>query len=90
MQLPALQSRPLLHWHAERHHQHSCSRADTLLTHAPQTSGPSADAHKRSAALVDTVLSTLRADGNVLLPVDSAGRVLELVLLLDKYWTQHK
>lgn len=29
---------------------------------------------------------TLRAGGNVLLPVDTAGRILELVLMLESYW----
>ncbi|KAK9103629.1 hypothetical protein Sjap_020883 [Stephania japonica] len=39
--------------------------------------------------LSDTVLKTLRADGNVLLPVDTAGRVLEILLILEQYWAQH-
>ncbi|KAM7499665.1 hypothetical protein LguiA_024079 [Lonicera macranthoides] len=29
------------------------------------------------------------ADGNVLLPVDIAGRILELILILEQYWAQH-
>ena len=36
------------------------------------------------------MLSTLRGDGNVLLPVDTAGRVLELVLLLEGHWAEHR
>lgn len=35
---------------------------------------------------LDAVLSTLRGDGSVLVPVDTAGRVLELVLLLERAW----
>ena len=31
-------------------------------------------------------MSTLRGDGNVLIPVDAAGRVLELILLLEGHW----
>jgi hypothetical protein len=31
-------------------------------------------------------MSTLRGDGSVLLPIDTAGRMLELVLLLEKHW----
>uniref|UniRef100_A0A5B7ATE0 Cleavage and polyadenylation specificity factor subunit 2 n=1 Tax=Davidia involucrata TaxID=16924 RepID=A0A5B7ATE0_DAVIN len=40
--------------------------------------------------LSDVILNILRADGNVLLPVDTAGRVLELILILEQqqYWTQ--
>lgn len=34
------------------------------------------------------MLSTLRGDGNVLLPIDSAGRVLELVLLFERAWAE--
>ena len=40
--------------------------------------------------LVETVLSTLRRGGNVLLPVDGSGRVLELVLLLNQHWEKHR
>lgn len=35
-------------------------------------------------------MATLRGDGNVLLPVDSAGRVLELLLFLDGYWAERR
>lgn len=31
----------------------------------------------------DTIKKTLRSDGNVLLPVDTAGRVLELLQILE-------
>lgn len=37
----------------------------------------------------DAISKTLRAGGNVLLPVDSAGRVLELILILEDYWAEH-
>lgn len=33
--------------------------------------------------ILDAISKTLRAGGNVLLPVDSAGRVLELILILE-------
>jgi predicted metal-dependent RNase len=36
--------------------------------------------------LKDSILSTVRSGGNVLLPTDAAGRVLELVLFLDRLW----
>ncbi|KAG5558659.1 hypothetical protein RHGRI_008569 [Rhododendron griersonianum] len=35
------------------------------------------------------MIGTLRADGYVLQPVDTAGLVLELLLILEQYWTQH-
>ncbi|XP_054818663.1 cleavage and polyadenylation specificity factor subunit 2 isoform X2 [Prosopis cineraria] len=34
----------------------------------------------------DIMKKTLRAGGNVLLPVETAGRVLELILILESYW----
>lgn len=36
-----------------------------------------------STFILDAISKTLRAGGNVLLPVDSAGRVLELLLILE-------
>ena len=38
------------------------------------------------AKLVDAVLAVLRRDGNVWLPADAAGRVVELLVLLDQSW----
>ncbi|XP_050206694.1 cleavage and polyadenylation specificity factor subunit 2 [Mercurialis annua] len=38
--------------------------------------------------LEKTILKTLESGGNVLLPVDTAGRVLELLLILEQFWAQ--
>lgn len=38
---------------------------------------------------IDILKKTLRAGGNVLLPVDTAGRVLELILLLESVSMRH-
>lgn len=40
--------------------------------------------------LTETVLSVLRRDGNVLLPADASGRVLELLLLLQQQWEKNR
>ena len=40
--------------------------------------------------LVETILSTLRRGGNVLLPTDASGRVLELLYLLNQHWERHR
>ncbi|BBN04094.1 cleavage and polyadenylation specificity factor subunit 2 [Marchantia polymorpha subsp. ruderalis] len=45
---------------------------------------------QRDAEFLDVVMKALRAGGNVLLPVETAGRVLELVLYLDKCWAGDK
>ena len=34
----------------------------------------------------EAVTRTLRSDGNVLIPVDATGAVLELVLVLEGHW----
>ena len=41
---------------------------------------------ERCAALRSEVRDALRGGGNVLVPVDTAGRVLELVMLLEEFW----
>jgi cleavage and polyadenylation specificity factor subunit 2 len=38
----------------------------------------------------DTVLSVLRREGNVLLPVDAASRSLELIFLLNQHWERNR
>ncbi|KAG6422572.1 hypothetical protein SASPL_119149 [Salvia splendens] len=39
---------------------------------------------QKDQQLLDAILKTLRADGNILVPVDTAGRVLELLLILEQ------
>ncbi|XP_042407472.1 cleavage and polyadenylation specificity factor subunit 2 isoform X1 [Zingiber officinale] len=43
---------------------------------------------QRDQEFIDAILKALNADGNVLLPVDTAGRALELILILEHYWSQ--
>ena len=38
----------------------------------------------------EVVIATLRGDGNVLVRVDTSGRVLELALFLDEYWARER
>lgn len=42
---------------------------------------------QRDQEFVDAIMKVLRADGNVLIPVDTAGRALELILHLEQYWS---
>jgi cleavage and polyadenylation specificity factor subunit 2 len=42
------------------------------------------------AALQNEVRNTLQKGGNVLMPVTAAGRVLELVSLLEEFWSNNK
>lgn len=43
---------------------------------------------QRDQEFLEAILKALRSDGNVLLPVDTAGRALELTLILEQYWAQ--
>lgn len=43
---------------------------------------------QRDQEFLEAILKVLRANGNVLLPVDTAGRSLELLLILEQYWSQ--
>ena len=45
---------------------------------------------ERDKLLTKTMLETLRQDGNVLIPVDTTARVLELLLILDQLWREQK
>lgn len=40
----------------------------------------------RDKQLLESIIGTMRAGGNVLIPVDTAGRSLELSYMLDQYW----
>lgn len=40
--------------------------------------------------LIESILSTLRRGGNVLLPTDASGRVFELLYLLNNHWERQR
>ena len=42
----------------------------------------------RDDEIMNVILRSVRQDGNVLIPIDPAGRVLELLLLLEENWSQ--
>eukprot|EP01112_Ceratiomyxa_fruticulosa_P013936 TRINITY_DN3952_c0_g1_i2.p1 TRINITY_DN3952_c0_g1~~TRINITY_DN3952_c0_g1_i2.p1 ORF type:complete len:765 (-),score=147.43 TRINITY_DN3952_c0_g1_i2:128-2422(-) len=43
----------------------------------------------RDNELLEDIVRVLRSGNSVLLPTDTAGRVLELVLILEQHWAQH-
>ena len=51
---------------------------------------PSPIATQAEKTLTESILSVLRREGNVLLPTDASGRVLELLLLLDTHWDRDR
>ncbi|CAN0048792.1 unnamed protein product, partial [Ectocarpus sp. 8 AP-2014] len=51
---------------------------------------PNRKRKEREDRLISTVMDTVRGGGNVLLPTDTAGRVLELLVLLNDHWQKHR
>jgi cleavage and polyadenylation specificity factor subunit 2 len=46
--------------------------------------------HRSESEMIESIMQALRRDGNVLLPVDASGRVLELLLVLDRHWERQR
>lgn len=65
-------------------------RPAVLITDAYNALNNQLSRRQRDQEFLDAIIKALRADGNVLLPVDTAGRVLELILILEQYWEQQK
>ncbi|XP_078435387.1 cleavage and polyadenylation specificity factor 100 [Wolffia australiana] len=64
-------------------------RPAVLITDAFNALNNQPPRRQREQDFIDVILKALHSDGNALLPVDSAGRALELLLILEEYWTQH-
>lgn len=61
-----------------------------LITDSMQFYGEQPKLKDRDNRLMKNVVEKIRKGGNVLIPCDSAGRVLELMRVLDQYWLQIK
>ncbi|KRY38524.1 Cleavage and polyadenylation specificity factor subunit 2 [Trichinella spiralis] len=77
--------------HKKERHLNGCplesiARPNLLITDAYMCGTALLRRKFRDEALLSTILKTLRSGGNVLIVVDTAGRVLELVQLLDQLW----
>eukprot|EP00249_Psilotum_nudum_P015759 c25506_g1_i1 orf=216-2441(+) len=62
-------------------------RPAVLITDAYNALNNQPVRRQRDQEFVDAIITVLRAGGNVLLPVETAGRVLELILYLEQYWS---
>ncbi|XP_071478507.1 cleavage and polyadenylation specificity factor subunit 2-like [Diadema antillarum] len=62
------------------------SRPSLLITDCFNATYVQARRRARDEKLMDIIMNTMRNDGNVLIAVDTAGRVVELSLLLDQLW----
>eukprot|EP00026_Physarum_polycephalum_P004310 Phypoly_transcript_04328.p1 GENE.Phypoly_transcript_04328~~Phypoly_transcript_04328.p1 ORF type:complete len:736 (+),score=97.57 Phypoly_transcript_04328:38-2209(+) len=66
------------------------TRPTLLITDAYNALVSQANRKDRDNELLNDMMHALRGGGNVLLPTDTAGRVLELLLCIDQYWTYNR
>lgn len=64
-------------------------RPAVLITDAYNALNNQPSRRQRDQQFLDAIMKTLRSDGKVLLPVDTAGRALEILLMLEQHWAQH-
>ncbi|XP_017551173.1 cleavage and polyadenylation specificity factor subunit 2 [Pygocentrus nattereri] len=77
--------------HKREIHLNGCSletisRPSLLITDSFNATYVQPRRKQRDEQLLTNIMETLRGDGNVLIAVDTAGRVLELAQLLDQIW----
>ncbi|CAD6231676.1 GSCOCG00001529001-RA-CDS [Cotesia congregata] len=77
--------------HKKERHLNGCEleklkRPSLFITDAFNASYQQARRRLRDEKLMTNILQTLRGGGNVLIGVDTAGRVLELAHMLDQLW----
>ncbi|RZF43077.1 hypothetical protein LSTR_LSTR001255 [Laodelphax striatellus] len=76
--------------HKKERHLNGCElefqRPSLLITDASNATYQQARRRTRDEKLMTNILQTLRNNGNVLVAVDTAGRVLELAHMLDQLW----
>uniref|UniRef100_A0A2R5LLA6 Cleavage and polyadenylation specificity factor subunit 2 n=2 Tax=Ornithodoros turicata TaxID=34597 RepID=A0A2R5LLA6_9ACAR len=80
--------------HKKERHLNGCileqiSRPSLLITDAFNATYTQARRRTRDEQLMTNILQTLRNGGNVLVSVDTAGRVLELAHMLEQLWRNH-
>jgi len=78
--------------HKKERHLNGCdidklSRPSLLITDAYNANYVQPRRRMRDEKLMTNILSTLRNSGNVLVCVDTAGRVLELAYMIDQLWS---
>ncbi|XP_014768570.1 cleavage and polyadenylation specificity factor subunit 2 [Octopus bimaculoides] len=77
--------------HKKERHLNGCvlesiNRPSLLITDSLNSTYTQSRRRLRDEQLMTTILSTMRNNGNVLVAVDTSGRVLELAQLLDQMW----
>ncbi|CAG2100502.1 unnamed protein product [Medioppia subpectinata] len=77
--------------HKKERHLNGCvletiSRPSLLITDAFNANYVQERRRKRDEQLITSIMATLQSGGNVLIAVDTAGRVLELAHMLEQWW----
>lgn len=77
--------------HKKERHLNGCvldsiTRPSLLITDAYNAKNYQGRMKERDQKFLSTILETLRGGGNILIPCDSAGRVLEIAYMLDHIW----
>lgn len=65
-------------------------RPSLLITDAYNGLALPSPRRTREAELADEIFKALKGDGNVLIPVDTAGRALELLIFLEQLWAEER
>ncbi|KAG8856775.1 hypothetical protein FRB96_006278 [Tulasnella sp. 330] len=68
----------------------SLARPDLFITDADRTLLVTPRRKERDTAFLDIITSTIERARSVLIPCDASTRILELLVLLDQYWTFQK
>lgn len=61
-------------------------RVGILVIGAERSKVTATKAKERDQKLLDIISSTLQAGGSILMPTDSAGRFVEILVLLEQHW----
>lgn len=65
------------------------SRPSLMIVNAQQALAPAIIRKDRDSSLFNSINTTIKAGGSVLIPVDSALRVLELAFVIDSGWNEN-
>lgn len=81
--------------HKKERHLNGCeqilkmiNKPSLLITDAFNAMNQQGKKKDRDQKFCTTILETLRSGGNVLIPCDTAGRVLEIALMLEHVWSR--
>jgi len=66
------------------------NRPTLLITDSLNALNTQLPRRQRDSKLYESIIACMEKGGNVLIPVDSAARILELLCVLDQHWTYYR